>query len=192
MTTNKKIKKMAGIAILTAIAVVLQLIANYITFGGVSINLSLIPIAICAIVYGPSSGLFIGAMVGCIILTAPSTGLFLSHNAFATIILCIVKTGLAGFTAGYLFKLIKKFNFTLSIILSSIIIPIINTFIFFIGVILFFLPLYGNGTNEAINILITSILTTNFLIEVIITSILSPTIIYLIKILDERFNLNLK
>lgn len=192
MKSNQKIKEMAGVAILTAVAVVLQIIANYIQIGTVSINLSLIPIAISAIVYGPFNGGFVGAVVGLVILSAPSTGFFFAHNAWATVLLCILKTGLAGIASGYLFKLLKRVNFSLSIVTSSLIIPIVNTLLFFIGVIIFFLPLYGSDSNEAIKILLGTILTTNFLIEVIITSVLSPTIIYLVKMLDKKFNLNIK
>ena len=188
MTSNKRIKKMAGVAILTAVAVVLQLIANYITIGTVSINLSLIPIAICAIVYGPISGTLIGAIVGAIIISAPSTGGFLSINPIATVFLCLLKTGLAGTISGLLFKLIKKWNFNVAIIISSLIVPIINTSIFLLGSWIWFLPVFNNDGM----VLVTSVLTINFLIEIIITSVLSPTLIYLIKILDKRHNLNLQ
>ena len=57
-----------------------------------------------------------------------------------------------------------------------LILPIVNTTIFIIGVVLFFMPIYGNFIN-----LIKGVLTINFLIEFIINLILSPTVFRIIK-----------
>ena len=192
MNSQQRIRKIAGVGILTALAVVLQFVANYITIGQVNINLALIPIVISAIIYGPFSGAFVGGVVGAIILLAPSTGLFLGYNAFATIILCTVKTSLAGLVAGYLFKLLRKINLSLGIISSSVIVPIVNTLLFFIGVLIFFLPLYGEDPTNAVKVLLSTIITINFLIEFLMCAILSPTLVYLIKLLDKRFNLGIE
>jgi uncharacterized membrane protein len=191
MNTSKRIKRMAGVALLTALAVVLQLIANYIKFGPVNITLALIPIVVGAIIYGPGSGALIGGVVGAIIITAPDTQTFLSFNALATILLCILKTSIAGLVAGYLFKILNRFNFTVSVIVSTLIVPIINSGIFFLGCVLFFFPLFGNDTTQVINTVIGIIITTNFLIEFSINLILSPTIIFLLKILDRKYNFEL-
>lgn len=96
MKNSKKIQRMVGIASLAAITAVLQVIANYITFGPVSITLALIPLVIGAILYGPWAGAFLGALMGAIILSAPSTAAFLVVNPFATVVLCLIKTGVAG------------------------------------------------------------------------------------------------
>ncbi|MDY2575311.1 MAG: ECF transporter S component [Bacilli bacterium] len=192
MNSQQRIRKIAGVGILTALAVVLQFVANYITIGQVNINLSLIPIVISAIIYGPFSGALVGGVVGVIVLFAPSTGLFLGYNALATIILCIVKTALSGLVSGYLFKLLRKINLSLGIISSSIIVPIVNTLTFVIGVLIFFLPLYGEDTSSAVKTLISTVITINFLIEFLICAILSPTLVYLVKLLDKRFNLGIQ
>ncbi|MDD7736280.1 MAG: ECF transporter S component [Bacillales bacterium] len=192
MNSQQRIRKIAGVGILTALAVVLQFVANYITIGQVNINLSLIPIVISAIIYGPFSGALVGGVVGVIVLFAPSTGIFLGYNALATIILCIVKTALSGLVSGYLFKLLRKINLSLGIISSSIIVPIVNTLTFVIGVLIFFLPLYGEDTSSAVKTLISTVITINFLIEFLICAILSPTLVYLVKLLDKRFNLGIQ
>ena len=192
MNSQQRIRKIAGVGILTALAVVLQFVANYITIGQVNINLALIPIVISAIIYGPFSGALVGGVVGVIVLFAPTTGLFLGYNALATIILCIVKTALSGLVSGYLFKLLRKINLSLGIISSSIIVPIVNTLTFVIGVLIFFLPLYGGDTSSAVKTLISTVITINFLIEFLICAILSPTLVYLVKLLDKRFNLGIQ
>lgn len=191
MKTRWKIKKIVGAAILSAIAVVLQLIANYITIGQLSINLSLIPIVIAAIIYGPFSGALVGSLVGVVILLAPSTSVFLGYNAFATVVLCILKTGLAGLVSGLLFMLIKKLSFVGATITSTLIVPIINTGLFLIGVLLWFLPVYGSNTDESIKNLITTLFLINFAVEFAINAVLSPTIVYLVRLLDKRFNLEI-
>ena len=93
-----KVKKMAGIGILSAVTVVLAFISNYIPGLAVNINLALIPIVVGACIYGPASGLFLGIVDGVLICFAPDTlTYFMTHNVIATIILCLLKTGLGGF-----------------------------------------------------------------------------------------------
>ena len=106
-----KTKRISAISVLGATTFVLALISNYVNFGSVNINLALIPIVIGACIYGEVVGLALGIVDGIIIMLAPSTLLyFMSHNALATIVLCLVKTGLGGFFAGYIFKLLKNKN----------------------------------------------------------------------------------
>ncbi len=188
MKNRLKIKRIVGVGILSALAVVLQLIANYMPSGSpVNLNLALLVITIAGVVYGPFSGALVGAIVGFVIIFAPSTSAFIGHNAFMTVVLCLLKTGLAGLCAGFLFKLIKRWSIPGGIVSASLIVPIVNTGLFLIGAMIFFLPVYG----DEIGTLIKLTLTINFLIEFIMCAVLSPTLIYLVKILDKRFNLGI-
>ena len=188
---SQKIKRMVGIASLAAVVVVLQLIANYIPGpGGVSITLALIPLVIGAILYGPTGGAILGVIMGGIILTAPSTASFLNVRPFITVVLCLVKTGVAGLVSGLVFNLLKKHNLTLAVIIASILVPILNTGIFSIGCMLFYmetLTLWAGGSN-AIAFLFLTMIGINFIIEFIINSVLSPTILYIVKIVSRNFN----
>ena len=188
---SQKIKRMVGIASLAAVVVVLQLIANYIPGpGGVSITLALIPLVIGAILYGPTGGAILGVIMGGIILTAPSTASFLNVRPFITVVLCLVKTGVAGLVSGLVFNLLKKYNLTLAVIIASILVPILNTGIFSIGCMLFYmetLTLWAGGSN-AIAFLFLTMIGINFIIEFIINSVLSPTILYIVKIVSKNFN----
>ena len=49
-------KKIAGVGLLTALVVVLQLLGSFIKFGTVSISLVLIPIVVGAALYGVGAG----------------------------------------------------------------------------------------------------------------------------------------
>ena len=150
MTTKITTKTIAGLGVLTAMVVVLQLIANYIQFGPISITLALFPIAVGAMIFGPIAGLFLGIVDGFLIILAPSTiSGFLAINAVGTIFTCLLKTGLAGFAAGWIFYGLNKVNTKLAIFLSSISVPIINTGLFCVAALTIFNSTLLAGANEA-------------------------------------------
>lgn len=186
---NKSIKKMTGLSLLTAVTVVLALLSN-VTIGTVNLNLALIPIVVGACIYGPSGGLFLGIVDGALTCVAPSTlSLFMTHNIPLTIILCLLKTGLAGLFSGIIYQLLKGKNDLVAVILAALIVPIINTGIFLMGVFMFFIPVYEKLAGDTLNVarfILKSTLTFNFLIEFILNLILSPTIHRIIKY-KEKF-----
>ena len=117
------VKTIAGLGILTAVVIVLQLLSNYVQFGPVSITLSLFPIAIGAMLYGPLGGLFLGLVDGVLVLTAPSTiSFFFAITPIGTIFVCLTKTGLAGLFAGLIFKLYEK-DIKVEFIVALVILP---------------------------------------------------------------------
>lgn len=188
---NKSIKKMVGISTLAAIVIVLQLLANYIPGpGGVSFTLALIPLVIGSIIYGPSGGCILGVIMGGIILTAPSTMTFLNVNPFATVVLCLIKTGMAGLVSGFVFKLFKNKNLKLAVVLASLVAPIVNTGLFACGSMLFFMELLKElaGGSGAIAYLFLTVIGINFIVEFAINSVLSPTVLYIVKIISKNFN----
>lgn len=187
---SKKVKQMVGIASLSAIVVVLQLIANYIPGpGGVSITLALIPLAIGSIVYGPKGGAFLGVIMGGIILTAPSTSSFLNVRPVITVLLCLIKTGVAGLVSGILFNLLKGKNLKLAVVVAALTAPIVNTGIFAVGCMLFYMETLASwaGGSNAISFLFLTMIGINFIVEFIINSILSPTILYIVKVISSNF-----
>lgn len=197
MNNKVKIQKLVGAASLLALVVVLQLLSNYVQFGPISITLALIPISMGAILYGPLVGLFLGLVMGAMVLVAPSTSFFLSYNVWFTILLCLVKSGLAGLISGLLFKGImkikafKKGKFETSIIVASLVTPIVNTGIFIIGALFLFTGLYSDTSNlgEALGAIVAATLTINFVIEFIISAVASPALVYLTKVLAKQRNL---
>ena len=187
MNNGERIQKITGISILMTLAIVLTFISNYIPAGMVNINLTLIVIVIGACIYGPLAGLLLGVINGIITLIAPATlAVFFPLHPLLTILLCIVKTGVAGLVSGLLFKLFKSIKKEfIGTIVSSIVVPIINTGLFIIGVLLFFLDVYGDATT-----LITLVLSVNFLIEFISIVVLSPAIYRIIKVVAHRMEEN--
>lgn len=193
MNNSLRIKRMVGIASLAAIVAVLQLIANYIAFGPVNITLALTPLIVGSILYGPACGAGLGALMGVIILTAPSTNSFLIINPFATVVLCIMKTSVAGFVCGWIFRLLNNKNRTLGIVLTSIVAPIVNTGIFALGCMAFFFNTLTEwaGGSDTLRYLFLTMIGWNFLIEFLINSILSPTVIYITKVVQQNFSIGI-
>lgn len=184
MKNNERIKRLVGVSILIALAIALTLISNYIPTGVVNINLVLIVIAVGACLYGPWVGLLLGLVNGVLTIIAPATlAYFFSLHPLATILLCLLKTGLAGFVAGWVFKLIKKKSEFVATVVASLLIPIINTGLFILGVIAFFLSVYG----DSVTTLLTAVLTLNFLIEFLSITIISPVIYRIIIVIKHRY-----
>ena len=185
MKNSQKIKQMAGLSLLSALVVVLQLVSNYIQIGSVSITLALIPIVVGAIIYGPKGGFILGLILGVIVCVSPSTALFLQFSFVGTVTVCLLKSAVAGLLAGYLFKLLSKKNIVFAIILTSITVPIVNTGLFIVASLTIFLPLireWANGEGVGtIMFLFVSMIGINFIIEFFVNSILSPVVIRIVE-----------
>ncbi len=181
---NQKTQKIVKLGIIISIEIVLMLISTNIRIGTANFNLALIPICIAACLYGPIEGMIIGIVNG--IITLFGAQFYLSLNFIGTIILCICKTGIAGLVSGLVFKALKKNKF--AVFISSGLVPIINTFIFLLGVSTIYYSYYvikANGSIVLIYVMIMEI-GINFFIEILISIILAPSIYSLIKISKRR------
>ena len=185
---NDQVRKITGVAILLAIEIVLQAMGNYITPGVVSINLSLIPIALGAILYGPFAGALLGFGNGLVVLLSPSTEAFLSYSLFGTIVVCLLKCTIAGFLAGLFYKLIAKKHSLLGAIVASLIVPVVNTGLFVLGVFTIFFGLFQpiGSTDQIMKYVFLVMIGWNFVIEFSLTAILSPTIARVINIIKKE------
>ena len=102
----KKTKVLVGMAIFTALVVVLQYMAGVIKIGPFSPSLVLIPMVIGAAVYGWKAGAWLGFVFSAVVLIACVTGqdvggyLRWSTNPFATALIVLVKGTAAGVLAG--------------------------------------------------------------------------------------------
>lgn len=186
MNNSQKIKKMVGLSLLASLVVVLQLVSPYIPLGPVTITLALIPIAVGAVIYGPTGGFILGCVLGVLVCVDPTTTVFLQYSFIGTVIVCMLKSSLAGMLAGIAFKLIKKINIVVAIVIASILVPIINTGLFALAGMTIFMPLIegwagGNGP-QAISFLFLTMIGSNFIFEFIINSALSPVVVRIYNI----------
>ena len=188
--TKKKFfntKMIASTGILLGVEIVLQVIGNYIQPGFANINLSLIPICLGAILYGPIVGGFLGLVCGVMVLVSPSTiSVFFAVSPIGTILACLLKTTLAGIAAGFIFKAFKNKNTLVGSILVSIAVPVINTGVFAIFTAIFFTPILddmvasGTFSNVALALFL-GMIGLNFILEIVSTTILTPSLYKIIE-----------
>ena len=182
-----KVQKMVGIAILTAIVVVLQLLGSFIRFGPVSVSLVLIPIVVGAAVYGFGAGAFLGAAFAVVVLTQPDTSFFYAISYFGTVATVVVKGVLAGILSGLVFHILKKWNIWLAVIFAAIVCPIVNTGIFFLGCRLFFWEAIGElGSGNAFMYMITTMIGFNFIAELVVNMVAAPVILRILRAIRKR------
>lgn len=174
-------KKIVGTGILTALLVVLQGISMIIPTG-VNLNLSLVPITIGAILYGPLAGAFLGFACGAIILVSPNTvTFFMSISPIGTVIACLLKTALAGLVAGFLYKWISRKNDMAGVIVASIVVPLINTFIFVACTSIFFMDGLRDSGVTSFGQIFTVLIGFNFIFEIITNTVVSPVVYRILR-----------
>ncbi len=185
---NMKVKtdtrKLVLTAVLIAVVFALQYLGSFIRFGVFSISLVLVPIVIGAALCGPAAGAILGFAFGVAVLASGDAALFLGINPFGTVVTVLLKGLLAGLAAGFVYRALSKKNEMLAVILAAIVCPVVNTGIFLLGCLVFFLPTvteWAGGTNVGVY-MITSFVGLNFLFEMVVNIILSPVIIRLINI----------
>ncbi len=188
MSVNKKqsldVRKMTYLAILTAIVFVLQLLGGGIKIGVFSFALVLIPVVIGAALCGVASGAWLGFVFGIAVFVTGDAALFLEFNIPGTIITVLLKGTLAGLSAGAVYKHLESTNRYLAVASAAVVCPLVNSGIFFLGSLVFFLPdieTYFNAPNGALFV-ITGLIGVNFLLEIAVNVILSPAILRIINI----------
>lgn len=182
-----KTRRLTGIAIFTAIVVVLQLLGSFIRFGPFSISLVLIPIVVGAAMYGVAAGAWLGFIFGLVVLLSGDAAAFLGVNALGTIVTVIAKGTLAGLCAGLVYRALEKTNTYVAVIASAIVCPVVNTGVFLIGCLLFFMETITGwaaeaGFPNAGAYMIVGLVGLNFVFELLVNVVLSPVIIRIIAI----------
>ncbi len=184
ISKKKDIVKLVGVGLFTAIVVVLQYLGSFIKFGPFSISLVLVPIVIGAALYGKTAGAWLGFVFSVVVLLQPDTALFYQANFAGTIITVLLKGTLAGLLAGTVYQALEKKNVTLAVIAAAFTCPVVNTGIFLLGSVVFFMDTirtWAAGTNVFV-FMIVGLVGFNFLFELAVNMILSPVIVRLIQL----------
>ena len=187
---NKSIVKMAQIAMLMALVVVLQTVGTFVKVGAFNLSLVLIPIVIGGYLFDAKTGALLGATFGVMALIYSISGsdvggfMMWQANWWLTAIVCLVKGTAAGWVSGWISTaLAKKEKPFLGILLASIAAPVVNT-----GIFLVFLTTcyketliswaagsgYGNSASELATYILMGIVLVNFAFELVTTTVLSP------------------
>ena len=175
---RSRIHSLTGLAIMSAIVVVLQLLGSFIRFGPASVSLVLVPIVVGAAVFGPSAGALLGGVFSVVVLLQPDTSFFYGISFFGTVLTVLTKGIMSGWLSGLVFRAVRGKYEILAVILSAAICPIVNTGIFSVGCRLFFWDALGEmGNGNALFFLITGMIGINFLAEFIFNIICGPVIV---------------
>ncbi len=175
------IRKLTILGILTAIVVVLQLVGNYVAVpigaASVSISLSLIPIVIASTMRGPFAGGWLGFVSAVVILLFNGATFFLGINVFGTIVTVLAKGIASGILAGIAYSFFSRFGKYIGVIVASVVCPVVNTGIFFIGGLIFFSDIIGLVALGAV---------INFSFELVVNLIFSPSIVRIIDVVEKK------
>ncbi|MCR5529190.1 MAG: ECF transporter S component [Saccharofermentans sp.] len=147
MNNRQKILKMVEIAIFIAVIIVMKLTGlSSIPVGPLVMTLTMVPIAIGAMLLGPVAGAILGCVYGFMsfydAITGASgmTGFFFQTSPVHTFILCVVTRTLVGFLTGLLFLVFKKIDRKKiwCYFAGGLMAPMLNTILFMGYIVLFF------------------------------------------------------
>lgn len=139
---KKKTQKLAVCAIFGAIIAVISFLP--LRTAGLEITLSMVPIAVGAICFGPTVGLFLGTVFGtvsflqCVIGFSPFGAALLSINPWLTFLVCVPTRMLAGYLCGVIHKAVCRLNAGASYVAASLAAPLLNTALFMGTLVAFF------------------------------------------------------
>lgn len=175
-------------AVMTALVIILQLLGSFTAFfGPFSTAVALIPIAIGAILCGPAIGAWLGFVFGVVVIASGGAALFLAFDIPGTIVTVMVKGTACGLAAGWVYKLLKKWNSIVAAFAAAIVCPLVNTGLFLLGCAVFFLDdvvgiATAAGSPDTGMAVFIGFAMANFLIEIVTNTLLSPIFARLLKI----------
>ena len=178
-------------AILTALVVILQFMGSFIRFGPFAISLVLIPIVIGAATCGVKIGTWLGFIFGVVVLISGDASAFLAVNVFGTIVTVLLKGAACGLAAGLIYKLLEKYNRYLAVIAAAVVCPIVNTGVFLLGCVIFFMDTVAEwgaalGFGGTLEYMFLGLVGGNFLFELASNIILSPVIVRVLNIKNKN------
>lgn len=181
----KKTKALVGMAIFTALVVVLQHMAGIIKIGPFSPSLVLIPMVIGAAVYGVKTGAWLGLVFGIVVLIGCITGTDMGGNAMwvfnpaVTAVICIGKGVAAGLLSGLTYRALQHKNQLLATVAAAVVCPVVNTGLFCIGAVAVFRPILEQwaGGADLVSYVFMGLIGVNFLVEMGINVVLSPVVV---------------
>lgn len=179
-------QKLVFAAILTALVIVLQYVSMALRFGMFSITLVLVPVVIGAATCGVLAGGWLGFMFGVIVLLSGDAAPFLAVDFLGTIITVLAKGTFCGITAGLVYKALANKNRYLAVIAAAITCPVVNTGVFLLGCLIFFLETIKSwgvkaGFTNVTSYMFIGLAGINFIIEFATNIILAPVILRVLK-----------
>lgn len=174
-------------AIFTALVIILQLMGSFIRFGPFAISLVLVPIVIGAATCGVKIGAWLGFVFGAVVLLSGDAAPFMAIDVFGTVLTVLVKGTACGLAAGLVYKALEKYNRYLAVAAAAIVCPIVNTGVFLLGCVIFFMKAItewglAEGFNNVAAYMFLGLAGGNFLFELGSNIVLSPVIVRVLSI----------
>lgn len=199
MNNKTHIQRLVGTAILAAFVIVLQFFVS-IPIGAFTITLTLVPIMIGAILFGPATGALLGGIFGGVVSIQVVTGAagiisltMFQYTPVVTIALCMLKGIAAGWIAGLIYRLFEKLQKTmLGTVLAAVACPIVNTGLFAIGMLIFYQTLLRQWAIDyeyasAVSFLMIGMIGLNFVVEFACNVVLIPAVMRIITVVKKKF-----
>lgn len=194
MQTEKSMNQTQRIvlmALFTALTAVLSYFGGFIKIGGLaSISLTLIPVVLGSALCGAKAGAWLGAVSGVVFFLTADAAFWFGLSIPGTVITVLVKGIAAGLAAGVVYKLLEKYNRYVAVLVSAVVCPIVNTGIFLLGCLIFFMDtVRGGATGEGMGVfgyLIVAFVGLNFVFELVVNIVLSPAILKIINLKNKK------
>lgn len=186
-SNRKSTETLVFAALLTALVVVLQSMGNFLRFGPFSISLVLMPIVVGAAICGAKIGAWLGLVFGIVVLVGGDASAFLVINPLGAVITVLLKGMACGFCAGLAYKALEKVNKYVAVVVAAIVCPVVNTGIFLLGGVVFFLDTlisWAEGAGfggSVVGYMIFGLVGINFIVELVVNIVLSPVIVRLLN-----------
>lgn len=136
-----KLERMCLLALFIAIEVLMKLIGlGSVPVGPLNMSFLTVPVAVGAMLLGPTAGLVMGAVFGLASLydamtgASVMTGIFFQTDPLNTVVLCVATRMLMGWLTGLGFRALHKRLHTVSYFFGALMAPLMNT-LFFMGYI---------------------------------------------------------
>ena len=154
-----------------------------------------IPIVVGAALYGWAAGGWLGLVFGAMVLFTGGANAFLVINVPGTIITVLVKGAAAGLVPGLIYKALENKNRWAATICAAAAAPIVNTGIFLLGCLAFFMDTIsewaaGVGVENAGVYMVTAFVGVNFLVELGANLLLSSVIVRIVDIVKNKLSSN--
>ncbi len=182
---RKQTLRMVQMAILLALVVVFQLIGGFIHIGPTSISLVLLPIAIGAMLLGAYHAATLGFVFGLVVFIQGVMGvdmfthILFTQHPIITFFTCTVKSTVAGYIGGLLYKLIEKRQRYAATFVCAAVIPIVNTGLFILGALFMSDTLSSNFVAEGQSVIYFLVIIcagVNFIAEFLLNLIVAPAL----------------
>ena len=194
---KQSILYLVQLALLTAVIMVLHFSGVAIPAFGTKISLVLIPIALGAMLLGPTAGAILGFIYGATVYISlgilhmdPFTGFLFDNNPIITALICTVKTTAAGLVAGFVYRALSKKSVWLAVFVAAALVPTINTGVFVLGCFTIYSTINqiaADAGYSAVYFILIVCAGINYLLELAINLIFSPALERLVRTLPKKF-----